>query len=160
MICTDNAANNCTMMESLEALWNRQEILFNAKEQHIRCMAHVINLAVQAALKSLEWAPSAIDQKGDPQYHRDVRSGHNQQQQEHDSGTGISVDCNTGDQESNSVSDDEAVTYNINNTSSNSIPGLIKKALIDSCTSSSIRLTPVHVAPQNHQHDPTIKCDG
>lgn len=128
-------------------------------------MAHVINLAVQAALKSLEWAPSAIDQKGDPQYHLDVENGDNQRQQEHDNGTGISVDCDTGDQESDSISDDEAVTYNITiNTSTTSIPSLIKKAHIDLCTYSSICLTalptPIPVAPENHQHDPTIRPDG
>ena len=40
----DNASNNATMMESLEARFRSRDIVFDAKDNRIRCFAHVINL--------------------------------------------------------------------------------------------------------------------
>jgi hAT family C-terminal dimerisation region len=52
-ITTDNATNNDTMVEELsEALWQK-EIHWDPATNHIRCLAHIINLVVQALLKSL-----------------------------------------------------------------------------------------------------------
>jgi len=62
MACTtDNAANNDTFIRSLEATCMEEGIDFKAEKQHVRCLAHVINLAVQQALKSLEAEGAATD---------------------------------------------------------------------------------------------------
>lgn len=55
MACvTDSASNNDTLMISLESTCKDQNINFTKKNNHIRCLAHVINLAVQDALTSLK----------------------------------------------------------------------------------------------------------
>ena len=41
-------------MDHLEVLCERNKVTFNKKENHIRCIAHIINLAVQACLKELK----------------------------------------------------------------------------------------------------------
>ncbi|KNF00022.1 hypothetical protein PSTG_06645 [Puccinia striiformis f. sp. tritici PST-78] len=47
-IVSDNAANNCTMIEELEQLnWKR----FSGEPQWIRCFAHILNLIVKAILR-------------------------------------------------------------------------------------------------------------
>ena len=56
-ITTDNASTNTKMMRLLEKTLPE----FHAKENHIRCMAHIINLAVQELLSHLRVAPSEID---------------------------------------------------------------------------------------------------
>ncbi|QSS74860.1 hypothetical protein I7I50_03800 [Histoplasma capsulatum G186AR] len=54
-ITTDNAANNFTMTQSLE----RKLVLYrwNGKRGHIPCVAHVIQLVVQALVKALNIEP-------------------------------------------------------------------------------------------------------
>jgi hypothetical protein len=52
-VTTDNASNNDTMVEELsDALWEKG-IHWDSTTHHIRCLAHIINLVVQALLKSL-----------------------------------------------------------------------------------------------------------
>ncbi|KAI7958482.1 hypothetical protein MJO29_006699 [Puccinia striiformis f. sp. tritici] len=47
-IVSDNAANNCTMIEELEQLnWKR----FSGEPQWIRCFTHILNLIVKAILR-------------------------------------------------------------------------------------------------------------
>jgi hypothetical protein len=41
-------------MDHLQVLRQQQKVAFNKNESHIRCIAHVINLAVQASLKELK----------------------------------------------------------------------------------------------------------
>ena len=41
-------------MTNLSNYYQLQNIAFDSKHQHIHCIAHVINLAVQAALKSFQ----------------------------------------------------------------------------------------------------------
>jgi hypothetical protein len=41
-------------MDSLELICKDQHINFTTKNNHIRCLAHIINLAVQDALTSLK----------------------------------------------------------------------------------------------------------
>lgn len=51
-ITTDNASNNCTALEHLgELLLQNKGIVWDYEEQHIRCLNHIINIAVQAFLK-------------------------------------------------------------------------------------------------------------
>jgi hypothetical protein len=55
MACTtDNATNNDTLMSILETVCKSKNIEFTAYDNHVRCLAHVINLAAQAALSKLK----------------------------------------------------------------------------------------------------------
>ncbi|CAB4445821.1 unnamed protein product [Rhizophagus irregularis] len=49
---TDNASNNDTLMKSLESVCQERSIDFTTKNNHVRCLAHIINLAAQTALSS------------------------------------------------------------------------------------------------------------
>ncbi|EXX51121.1 hypothetical protein RirG_264420 [Rhizophagus irregularis DAOM 197198w] len=51
---TDNASNNDTLMKALEKTCKDQNIEFTAHNNHIRCLAHIINLAAQDALTTLK----------------------------------------------------------------------------------------------------------
>jgi hypothetical protein len=52
-ITTDNASNNNTLLACLERVCHDRGIVFDKDEQHVRCAAHVVNLAAQALLRSL-----------------------------------------------------------------------------------------------------------
>ena len=55
MVCTtDNASNNDTLINKLEVTCQSRNIKFTANNNHVRCLAHVINLAAQAALSKLK----------------------------------------------------------------------------------------------------------
>jgi hypothetical protein len=41
-------------MDHLEVLSEQNNVIFNRNESHIHCIAHIINLAVQACLKELK----------------------------------------------------------------------------------------------------------
>ena len=63
-VTRDNAAPNNLMLERMEKDANRgfeylvhQPWPFKVDEGDVRCMAHIINLAVQSALKSLKASP-------------------------------------------------------------------------------------------------------
>ena len=64
-ITQDNASNNTVMLKLFEAAaaagsdWTvEQPWTFTVKEGDVRCMAHIIHLAVQAALKALKAVPA------------------------------------------------------------------------------------------------------
>jgi hypothetical protein len=57
-IVTDNATNNNTMMKKLEEIWTRDGIPFDHMRHHVRCLAHVMNLAIQSALTDICCQPS------------------------------------------------------------------------------------------------------
>ena len=50
----DNASNNDTMFSNLETWATNNNIEFSKNKNQFRCFAHVVNLAVQAALKELK----------------------------------------------------------------------------------------------------------
>lgn len=53
----DNTSSNNVMARSLtHLLWARYHLNYNAEEQRIRCMGHVINLVAQAMLFAIEEA--------------------------------------------------------------------------------------------------------
>lgn len=55
MACTtDNASNNDTLINALQTTCQSRNIGFTAHNNHVRCLAHVINLAAQAALSKLK----------------------------------------------------------------------------------------------------------
>ncbi|PKY33580.1 hypothetical protein RhiirB3_394916 [Rhizophagus irregularis] len=45
---------NDTLIKSLESVCQERSIDFITKNNHVRCLAHIINLATQAALSSLK----------------------------------------------------------------------------------------------------------
>lgn len=61
-ITLDNVSSNDTLMSTLENYGLRNKIQFSKATHHVRCMAHILNLAMQDILHSLEISP-----KRDPQ---------------------------------------------------------------------------------------------
>ena len=54
-IGTDNASNMNSFFDYFEEMCEEKEnIQFDSKNQRVRCLAHIINLAAQDALKSLK----------------------------------------------------------------------------------------------------------
>ncbi|GBB95627.1 hypothetical protein RclHR1_02580010 [Rhizophagus clarus] len=53
-ISTDNASNMDKMFNKFEYICNYEGIKFDADNQRVRCLAHIINLAVQNILKALK----------------------------------------------------------------------------------------------------------
>ena len=51
---TDSASNNLTLMQALENTCKSENIKFDKYDQHVCCIAHVLNLAVQEALVTLK----------------------------------------------------------------------------------------------------------
>ncbi|GBC28332.2 zinc finger BED domain-containing protein DAYSLEEPER-like [Rhizophagus irregularis DAOM 181602=DAOM 197198] len=51
---TDNTTNNDTLMSALEKTCQEKGINFTVYNNHIRCMAYIINLTVQDALSNLK----------------------------------------------------------------------------------------------------------
>jgi len=52
-ITLDNAASNTTFIIEFEKLMKNNSLNFDREKQHFRCIAHIINLAVQDSLKKL-----------------------------------------------------------------------------------------------------------
>ena len=52
-ITTNNASNNLTFLRAIETVFLAENIEFSAANQHVRCLAHVINLAAQQILQTL-----------------------------------------------------------------------------------------------------------
>ena len=52
-ITTDNASNNLTFLGAVETAFSAGNLEFNVKNHHVRCLDHVINLAAQQILQSL-----------------------------------------------------------------------------------------------------------
>ena len=52
-VVTDNASNNTTMMKEMQNRWRIDGLDFDYKQNHVRCIAHVINIAIQSALTVL-----------------------------------------------------------------------------------------------------------
>ena len=53
-ITTDNASNNDTFIRALSDTCAEESIAFNAENNHVRCLAHVMNLAAQLLLSTLK----------------------------------------------------------------------------------------------------------
>lgn len=53
-ITTDNASNNNTFIRIMADHFKVMKTDFNPENQHVRCLAHVLNLAVQDMLESLK----------------------------------------------------------------------------------------------------------
>jgi len=53
-ITTDNSSNNDTFIRALSDTCAEESIAFNAENNHVRCLAHVMNLAAQLLLSTLK----------------------------------------------------------------------------------------------------------
>jgi len=67
-ITTDSASNNDTFLTHLEAACLHQGISFDRNSMHVRCIAHVINLAVQDFLRTLNSCATGREDTCDEQY--------------------------------------------------------------------------------------------
>src|SRR3954463_2671807 len=63
-VVTDNASNNGAFLQLVEKNLCQKKILFDIKNQHVRCMTHVINLTVQSFLQYLT-ASNTVDNNSD-----------------------------------------------------------------------------------------------
>lgn len=63
-IIGDSVSNNGTMYEEIERLLGEEGISWSAEKNHIHCMNHVINLAVQDFLKSIKAIKMNADSSG------------------------------------------------------------------------------------------------
>jgi hypothetical protein len=57
-ITSDNAGNMGKLMKCLSKRLATRGVIWNAKENHISCLNHVLNLAIQAFLKKIKALPS------------------------------------------------------------------------------------------------------
>jgi hypothetical protein len=63
-ITTDAASNNTTLVKSLsEILLDEKGIEWDCEKMHINCLDHVINVAVQAFLRSIKVVSSTDDEE-------------------------------------------------------------------------------------------------
>ena len=60
---TDNASNNITFLQAVETDLSEKFIHFNSEDKHVRCLAHVINLAAQQVLVTLKADEEAPDEE-------------------------------------------------------------------------------------------------
>jgi hAT family C-terminal dimerisation region/BED zinc finger len=72
-ITTDNASNNDAFLAQLEDDCHLHGINFSKDENHVRCVAHVLNIAVQALLETLQ--SDALDSEDDFLAASDARAG-------------------------------------------------------------------------------------
>lgn len=61
-ITTDNASNMISMLSKIRISLNSQNIIFKPNDQHVRCLAHIINLAVKNSLLELNACGLDIDE--------------------------------------------------------------------------------------------------
>ncbi|CAB5381884.1 unnamed protein product [Rhizophagus irregularis] len=53
-VTTDNASNNVTFLKAVESNLSQKYIYYDSEDKHVRCLAHVINLAAQQVLTTLK----------------------------------------------------------------------------------------------------------
>ena len=73
-VTTDSAFNNNTFMRSLKEECQRQGISFDHESRHVRCMAHIIHLAVGDFLDELDSYPEDSENAYGENYIPDPRS--------------------------------------------------------------------------------------
>ena len=73
-ITTDSALNNNTFLRSLEETCQSRDISFDHESRHVRCMAHIINLAVDEFLDKLDSSPKDSEDAYDKHYIPDPKS--------------------------------------------------------------------------------------
>lgn len=63
-ITLDNASANSKFIEEFENILTRQNLNFNMHDQHFRCLAHIVNLAVQDVFKlmKIEVSSESVDE--------------------------------------------------------------------------------------------------
>ncbi|CAB5193101.1 unnamed protein product [Rhizophagus irregularis] len=53
-VTTDNASNNITFLKAVESDLSQRYIYYDSDDKHVRCLAHIINLAAQQVLTTLK----------------------------------------------------------------------------------------------------------
>ncbi|GBC14448.2 ribonuclease H-like protein [Rhizophagus irregularis DAOM 181602=DAOM 197198] len=53
-VTTDNASNNVTFLKAVESDLSQRYIYYDSEDKHVRCLAHIINLAAQQVLTTLK----------------------------------------------------------------------------------------------------------
>ncbi|CAB4413278.1 unnamed protein product [Rhizophagus irregularis] len=53
-VTTDNASSNITFLKAVESDLSQRYIYYDSNDKHVRCLAHVINLAAQQVLTTLK----------------------------------------------------------------------------------------------------------
>ncbi|CAB4492734.1 unnamed protein product [Rhizophagus irregularis] len=53
-VTTDNASNNVTFLKAVESDLSQRYIYYDSEDKHVRCLAHVINLAAQQVLTTFK----------------------------------------------------------------------------------------------------------
>jgi hypothetical protein len=53
-VTTDSASNNDTFLQALEITCKNSDIPFDARKNHVRCIAHVMNRVVGDILKGVK----------------------------------------------------------------------------------------------------------
>ena len=53
-VTTNNASNNNAFILEFERICEERQVQFDYSENHVHCLAHVINLAAQAVMRSLK----------------------------------------------------------------------------------------------------------
>jgi hypothetical protein len=73
-ITTDNASNNGKMMKRIGRHLKDQGLNWKPAEHHVACLNHVINLAVQAFLKSIKGLAPHLEDGEIPHREEDTES--------------------------------------------------------------------------------------
>lgn len=61
-VTCDNASNMDTMMSKISASLSNDNIIFEPQNQHVRCLAHIINLAAKCILEGLNASGLDVDE--------------------------------------------------------------------------------------------------
>jgi hypothetical protein len=64
-VTSDNAANIGKLLTCLKGAFGRQGVAFSKEQQHVRCVAHVVNLAVQEFLGELKAEDATVNPNPD-----------------------------------------------------------------------------------------------
>lgn len=61
-ITSDNASNMDTMMDKISYFLSNHGIIFDSQNQHVRCLAHIIDLAAKKLIQGLNATGLDIDE--------------------------------------------------------------------------------------------------
>ena len=71
MITADNASNNDTFLKELSTVCSNENINFHHKKNHVRYLAHIMNLTCQEILKNIK----AGEAQGEDEILKEISKG-------------------------------------------------------------------------------------